>query len=110
MLRILILLTFFTVSTNVYAHDVWDKYNHPLSGVSCCNGKDCRFMSTEETNERLTFNKDGSITVDKKHVFKPNEINKDGPGNSWGICEFPYIEDGKSEKIIRCLIEPGGMS
>lgn len=79
------------------AHNGYDHYRNPVSGVSCCDNRDCRAMPADEVEERLREVK-GGVTVDG--AFIPDAQLQEGPDGRWHICE------GKRGGFIFCVLKP----
>lgn len=79
------------------AHGPYDHFNNPVSGMSCCNDRDCKAMTADEVEARIREVPKG-ITVDGKFV-SDREL-QEGPDGRWHICEHP------DTKYLFCVLKP----
>jgi len=79
------------------AHDGYDHFKNPVTGVSCCSNFDCRPMTADEVELRVREVPEG-VLVDGK-LF-PKEQLQEGPDGRWHICEHPV------SKFLFCILTP----
>lgn len=78
-------------------HDGYDHYKNPVTGISCCDRRDCRPMSADEVEARLREVPAG-VMVDG-NLFPKDQL-QEGPDGRWHICEHPIT------KTLFCVLTP----
>jgi len=78
------------------AHDGYERYRNPVTGISCCNNQDCRPMPADEVEARLREIK-GGVTVDG--VFVEDAQIQEGPDGRWHIRET-------KQRYLFCVLRP----
>ena len=79
------------------AHDGYDHYKNPVTGISCCDRRDCAPMTADEVEARIREVADG-VLVDGK-LFPKDQL-QEGPDGRWHICEHPV------SKTLFCVLTP----